>query len=136
MVAHGGAKGNFPRMSNQGRQTGLWNQGYKAEVNEVTPTKSKTISEVSAPKPQYDNHDTEECPDVRATVDKMMENRYKPTRRSQMGQHSYPWPMNYAYNRGQGRRTRGEGYHLVQRVPQKVNQERPNAQHPAVQPPI
>ncbi|KAL2493943.1 hypothetical protein Fot_37700 [Forsythia ovata] len=85
MVAQGSAKGNFPKQKNQGRQTRLQDQNHKVDVNEVTPTRSKNISEVLAPHPwsKYcrihpsDNHDTEECPEVRTTVDKMVENRYK-----------------------------------------------------------
>ncbi|KAL2549748.1 putative F-box/FBD/LRR-repeat protein [Forsythia ovata] len=52
MMAQDGAKGVFFRQNNQGRQTGPRNQGYKAEVNEVTHMRNKTISEVSAPQPQ------------------------------------------------------------------------------------
>ncbi|KAL2521839.1 Ribosomal protein large subunit 16A [Forsythia ovata] len=83
MVAQGSAKGNFPRQNHQDRQTGLRNQNHKVDVNEVTPTKSKNTSEVSAPhtRSQFciihrsDNHDTEECPEVRAIIDMMVENR-------------------------------------------------------------
>ncbi|KAL2542678.1 hypothetical protein Adt_03656 [Abeliophyllum distichum] len=87
MMAQCGAKGVFPRQDNQGRQMGPQNQGYKAEVNEVTHMENKTTSEVSASQPRstfckihrFDNHDTEKCTDVRATINKMVENRCRHT---------------------------------------------------------
>ncbi|KAL2531861.1 Ribonuclease H [Abeliophyllum distichum] len=105
--------------------------------------RNKTTSEVFAPQPrskfcrihQSDNHDTEKFLNVRATVDKMVENRYRPTGRSQMEQPLQPQPTNYTYNREQGRGTRGGGYHPTPRTPQ-VNQRRPNVQPLIVQPPI
>ncbi|KAL2489201.1 hypothetical protein Fot_42493 [Forsythia ovata] len=120
MVALGGAKGNFPRQNNQGRHTGPRIQNHKVDVNEVTITRSKTINEVSAPHPRskfcrihrLDNHNMEEYLEVRATVDKMVENRYKPSGGSQMGQTSQPRTMNYTYHRGRGRGTRGGSYCL------------------------
>ncbi|KAL2552781.1 hypothetical protein Fot_06400 [Forsythia ovata] len=48
-MAQGGANGVFPRHNNQGQKMGQRNQGYKAEVNEVTPIMSKTTNEVSTP---------------------------------------------------------------------------------------
>ncbi|KAL2558799.1 hypothetical protein Fot_03569 [Forsythia ovata] len=104
---------------------GPQNQNHKTDVNEVTPTRSKTISEVSVPHLQsklcrihrYDIHDTEECPKVRATIDKMVENKYKPFGGSQMGQPSQSRPTNYTYHREIGRGTRGRGYCLTPRVP-------------------
>ncbi|KAL2494289.1 hypothetical protein Fot_38046 [Forsythia ovata] len=103
------------------------NQGYKTEVKEVTHTMSKTKSKVSTSQPRSkfcrihwsNNHDTEECPDVRATIDKMVENRYRPTGRSQMGQPSQPRQTSYTYNRGRGRGMRDGGYRLVPCVPQQ-----------------
>ncbi|KAL2494392.1 hypothetical protein Fot_38149 [Forsythia ovata] len=87
------AKFHDGRMNNQGRQMGPWNQGYKIEVNEATPIRSKTTSKVSTSQPRSkfcrihwsNNHDTDECPDVRTTVDKMVENIYRPTGISHMG---------------------------------------------------
>ncbi|KAL2491540.1 hypothetical protein Adt_27168 [Abeliophyllum distichum] len=124
MVVQGGVKRNFPKQNNQGRQIGLHIQNHKVEVNKVTPTRNKTTREVPAPHSRSkfckihrsDNQDTDECPKVRATVYKMVENRYRPSGGSQMGQPSQRRPMNYTYHRGRGRRTRGRGYRPTSRV--------------------
>ncbi|KAL2462266.1 hypothetical protein Adt_45686 [Abeliophyllum distichum] len=108
MVVQGGdAKGGFPRQIDQSRHMGPRNQNHKAEVKDVTSTRSKTTSKVSVSQPRskfcrihrYDNHHTEEYPEVRATINKMVENRYRPFGRSQMGQPSQPRPTNYTYTR-------------------------------------
>ncbi|KAL2509025.1 hypothetical protein Fot_32672 [Forsythia ovata] len=128
-MAQGGAKGVFPRQNNQGRQTGPQNQGYKAEVNEVTHMRNKL--QVRSPHPNldlkfcrihlYDNHDMEECPNVRVKVDKMVENRYRPTGRNHMGQPSQPQPTSYTYSRGRGRGTKGERYSPAPCATQQAN---------------
>ncbi|KAL2455134.1 hypothetical protein Fot_57769 [Forsythia ovata] len=113
--------------------TGLRNQNHKVDVNKVTPTRSKTTSEVSASHSRSkfyrihrsDYHDTKECPKVRAMIDKMVENRYKPSG-SQMGQPFQPRPVNYTYHRRRGRGTRGRGYRPALHVPHQTNQRRPN----------
>ncbi|KAL2514786.1 Uncharacterized protein Fot_28757 [Forsythia ovata] len=105
-MAQRGAKGLFPRQSNPVRHTRPQNQGYKVEVNEVTPRRNKAPSETSAPLSKYkfyivhqlESHETDECPNVRATIDRMVENRYWPTGKSQSGQPSQLCTINYTYN--------------------------------------
>ncbi|KAL2543338.1 hypothetical protein Adt_04316 [Abeliophyllum distichum] len=82
------------------------------------------------------NHDIEECPEVRATIDKMVENRYKPSSKSETGLPPQPKPINYIHQRGRGRgrRTKGGDYHLAPRISQQTNQRGPNEQTLAIQP--
>ncbi|KAL2499152.1 hypothetical protein Adt_24702 [Abeliophyllum distichum] len=90
-MAQGGTKIIFPRLNNPGRQAGSPNQWYKAE---------RTMTQ-------------NEYPDVRVTIDRMVENRYCPTGGSKSRQPSQPRATNYSYDWGRSMRVMDGGYRLI-----------------------
>ncbi|KAL2542661.1 hypothetical protein Adt_03639 [Abeliophyllum distichum] len=101
---------------------------------------NKTTSEVFVSQPRskfckihrFDNHDTEKCTDVRATINKMVENRCRPTgevRWDSLLSHD-PRAIPIKRDEVEERETDVP----ASRAPHQTNQGQPNKQPPAVQP--